>query len=64
MTSKNLPNSTAQRDIESLVHPYTNLKSHLDEGPLVISRGEGIYVYGEDGTQYLESMAEIGRAHV
>lgn len=59
MTSKTLPNSTAQRDIESLVHPYTNLKSHLDDGPLVISRGEGIYVYGEDGTQYLESMAGL-----
>jgi len=57
--SKNLPNSTAQRDIDSLVHPYTNLKRHLDNGPLVITRGEGVYVYGEDGTKYIEAMAGL-----
>lgn len=52
-------NSTAQRDVETLIHPYTNLKAHLETGPLVISRGEGVHVYGEDGTQYLEAMAGL-----
>lgn len=54
-----LPNSTAQRDIETLIHPYTNLKVHQDTGPLVISRGEGVRVFGEDGTPYIEAMAGL-----
>ena len=52
-------NSTAQRDVETLIHPYTNLKAHLETGPLVISRGEGVRVYGEDGTEYIEAMAGL-----
>lgn len=52
-------NSTAQRDVETLIHPYTNLKVHQDSGPLVISRGEGVRVYGEDGTEYIEAMAGL-----
>lgn len=52
-------NSTAQRDVETLIHPYTNLKAHQDSGPLVISRGEGVRVYGEDGTEYIEAMAGL-----
>jgi 4-aminobutyrate--pyruvate transaminase len=52
-------NSTAQRDKETLIHPYTNLKAHLETGPLVITRGEGVRVYGEDGTEYIEGMAGL-----
>ena len=29
-------NSLSARDIATLVHPYTNLKVHEKEGPLVI----------------------------
>lgn len=53
------PNSTAQRDKDTLIHPYTNLKAHLDKGPLVITRGDGVRVYGEDGTPYIEAMAGL-----
>ncbi|MCR4377045.1 MAG: aspartate aminotransferase family protein [Rhodospirillales bacterium] len=53
------PNSTAQRDKETLIHPYTNLRAHLETGPLVITRGEGVHVYGEDGTPYIEGMAGL-----
>jgi len=52
-------NSTAQRDVETIIHPYTNLKVHLETGPLVISRGEGVKVFGEDGTDYYEAMAGL-----
>ena len=31
----------ATRDVETLVHPYTNLASFRDTGPLVIERGQG-----------------------
>ena len=34
-------------DIAHALHPYTNLAAHEEQGPLVITRGEGVYV-GED----------------
>jgi 4-aminobutyrate--pyruvate transaminase len=53
------PNSLAARDVASLIHPYTNLDKHKTDGPLVIARGEGVYVYDETGKRYLEGMAGL-----
>ncbi|MDJ0896680.1 MAG: aminotransferase, partial [Alphaproteobacteria bacterium] len=52
-------NSLASRDIAHLIHGYTNLDAHLEKGPLVIERGKGIYVYDEDGKEYIEGMAGL-----
>jgi 4-aminobutyrate---pyruvate transaminase len=49
----------ATRDVETLVHPYTNLARFRDTGPLVIERGEGVHVYDSDGKPYLEGMAGL-----
>ncbi|MGA3310398.1 MAG: aminotransferase [Xanthobacteraceae bacterium] len=49
----------AARDVETLLHPYTNLASFRDSGPLVIERGAGVYVYDTDGKPYLEGMAGL-----
>jgi 4-aminobutyrate--pyruvate transaminase len=49
----------AVRDIETLVHPYSNLASFRETGPLVIERGQGIYVYDSDGKAYIEGMAGL-----
>jgi len=57
--TKFLKNSTAYSDTTSVVHPYTNLQTHLKTGPLVITRAQGIYVFGEDGTKYMETMAGL-----
>jgi 4-aminobutyrate--pyruvate transaminase len=54
-----LPNSLEARDIESLVHPYTNLARHAETGPLVIDRGEGIHVWDTDGKKYIEGVAGL-----
>jgi 4-aminobutyrate--pyruvate transaminase len=51
--------SSASRDIAALLHPYTNLKLHEAEGPLVIARGDGVFVYDENGKQYLEALAGL-----
>ena len=59
-----LPNSLAARDIASLIHPYTNLEKHKVDGPLVIARGEGVYVYDEAGKRYLEGMAGLWSTNV
>ena len=54
-----IPNSLAARDIASLIHPYTNLEKHKSDGPVIMARGEGVYVYDEAGKRYLEGMAGL-----
>ena len=54
-----LPNSMAGRDVASLVHPYTNLDQHPEKGPMILTRGEGVYVYDDSGKRYLEGMAGL-----
>jgi 4-aminobutyrate---pyruvate transaminase len=49
----------AVRDIETLAHPYTNLASFRETGPLVFERGQGVYVYDTDGKAYMEGMAGL-----
>ena len=53
------PNSAAARDVANVLHPYTELKSHLEIGPTVISRGEGVRVWDENGRSYIESVAGL-----
>jgi len=52
-------NSTSARDRAYVLHPMTDLKRHAAEGPLVIERGEGVYVYEEDGTRYIEGVSGL-----
>jgi 4-aminobutyrate--pyruvate transaminase len=52
-------NSTASRDVASFLHPYTNLKTHETDGPMVISSGDGVRVTDEDGKSYIEAMAGL-----
>jgi 4-aminobutyrate--pyruvate transaminase len=49
----------ATRDVETLVHPYTNLASFRDTGPLIIERGQGVHVYDTEGKAYIEAMAGL-----
>jgi len=49
----------AARDVETLVHPYTNLASFRETGPLVIERARGVYVYDTEGKSYIEGMAGL-----
>jgi 4-aminobutyrate--pyruvate transaminase len=49
----------AVRDIETLVHPYTNLDHFRQNGPFVIERGQGVFVYDSEGKAYIEGMAGL-----
>ncbi len=51
--------TSASRDIATSIHPYTNLKLHETEGPLVITGGDGVFVRDEDGNTYLEALAGL-----
>jgi 4-aminobutyrate---pyruvate transaminase len=52
-------NSAASRDIAYQLHPYTHLKKHESEGPLVITHGKGVYVFDENGKEYIEGLAGL-----
>jgi len=54
-----LTTPAARRDLSFHLHPSTNLRSVQAEGPLVITRGEGVYVYDDEGKRYLEGMAGL-----
>ncbi len=54
-----LTTPAARRDLSFHLHPATNLRSVQAEGPLVITRGEGVYVYDDEGKRYLEGMAGL-----
>ncbi|HET6236647.1 MAG TPA: aspartate aminotransferase family protein [Acetobacteraceae bacterium] len=54
-----LANSAAARDIANVLHPYTDLKTHLEVGPVVISRGKGVRVWDDSGKDYIESIAGL-----
>jgi len=51
--------TSAGRDIATTIHPYTNLKLHEADGPLVMAEGDGVFVRDEDGKMYLEGLAGL-----
>lgn len=59
--SSTLPpvSNVAARDISALIHPYTNLDAVRQTGPLVLERGEGIYVYDSLGKPYIEGLSGL-----
>lgn len=52
-------NSAAARDVAYVLHPYTNLKAHETDGPMIISSGNGVRVKDEAGNEYIEAMAGL-----
>ncbi len=55
-----MPLSNAQmRDVQSVLHPYTNLVKFRDTGPLILDKGQGVRVYDESGKEYIEAMAGL-----
>ncbi len=54
-----VPNSIQARDIASIVHPQTNLATHLEQGPMVIDRGQGCRIYDDNGTEFIDSAAGL-----
>jgi 4-aminobutyrate---pyruvate transaminase len=55
-----MPLSNAQtRDMQALLHPFAPLKLLDQTGPLIIERGQGIYVYDGKGKDYIEAMSGL-----
>ncbi len=54
-----LPNSASARDIRYHLHSVTNARRHEETGPIIIERGEGIYVVDGDGNRLVEAMSGL-----
>jgi 4-aminobutyrate--pyruvate transaminase len=53
------PNSIEARDRRSVVHGLTNLKTHLERGPMIIDSGRGVWVTDNNGKDYIEGMSGL-----
>ena len=51
--------NSAQRDVETLLHPYTNLAAHRETGPMVLESGKGVMVRDDSGKAYIEGMSGL-----
>jgi 4-aminobutyrate--pyruvate transaminase len=46
-------------DVRNLLHPYTPLQTVRETGPMVIRKGDGVYVEDDQGRRYLEGVAGL-----
>jgi hypothetical protein len=53
------PNSVEARDVAHVLHPYTNASLHEKIGPVVITRGEGIYVLDNRGNRDIGELSGL-----
>ncbi len=52
-------NSPHARDIKYHLHPFTDLAKHQESGPHIFQRGQGIYVFDDEGKRYIEGLAGL-----
>ena len=51
--------SLSARDIAYHMHPFTNARRLESEGPFVITRGNGIRIFDEEGRDYIDALAGL-----
>ncbi|WP_050425084.1 aspartate aminotransferase family protein [Bradyrhizobium tropiciagri] len=52
-------NSLVAMDLATSLHPSTDARALEKTGPLIIERGDGIYVYDTNGKKYIEGLAGL-----
>lgn len=52
-------NALPDADRQFALHPFTNLSNHQSQGPFIIERGEGVYVWDDQGNRLLEGMSGL-----
>ena len=46
-------------DKEFVWHPFTQMKEYLEEDPIVIEGGEGVYLYDTEGRKYIDGVSSL-----
>lgn len=52
------------KDKAHLLHPLANLKQLREKGPLVFTRGEGVYLWDSDGNRFMDSFSGLWNVNV
>src|SRR5215213_1734501 len=52
------------RDKAHLLHPLSNLRALRDNGPLVMVRGEDVFLWDSDGKRYIDAFAGLWNVNV
>jgi 4-aminobutyrate--pyruvate transaminase len=58
-TAPFLPNSASARDRAFVLHPMTNLVQHAAEGPLIVTRGDGVHIVDDQGRRFIEGVSGL-----
>jgi len=53
------PKDLAQLDLRHVWHPFTQQQGWSEEVPLMIERGEGIYLFDTEGRRYIDGTASL-----
>ena len=53
------PGVLVEIDKRSLLHPFTSITTHLEQGPRIMVEGRGIRVRDAEGREYLDAMAGL-----
>ena len=48
------------QDIAHHVHPQSNLRQHAERGPTMITRGNGVFIYDEQGREIIDGFSGLG----
>jgi len=54
-----LVNSLAQKDLQSLFHPFTNLPLHAVNGPRILTKAAGVRIEDDAGASYIDGLAGL-----
>ena len=54
MSNRNYPSA--------FLHPFSHIPTLEEEGPVIIDRGEGVYIFDDNGRQYLEGNSGLWNA--
>ena len=48
-----------RKDLDHVIHPWTDFATFKDEGSLVLAESEGAYIYDSDGGRYLDGIGGL-----
>ncbi len=51
-------------DVDNFLHPFTDYKSLAEEKAMIVTRGEGCYVWDSDGNKYLDGLAGLACVNI
>ena len=53
-----------EADVKNYLHPFTNHKALAEEKAVIMSRGEGCFVWDSDGKKYLDGLAGLACVNI